>query len=64
MLLEQFAKETGQVDLSLKLQAYVKAKSDYNELLDKYEVFGSKETSTGEAAKLVGLQLPKTYNGK
>ena len=42
-----------------KVESYLNAKSDYESLLSKYDVFKQKEKSIEYAAAVVGLKPPK-----
>ena len=42
-----------------KVESYLTAKSDYESLLSKYDVFKQKEKSIEYAAAVVGLKPPK-----
>lgn len=46
--------------LNLKLEGYMRAKSRYDALLSRYDIFKAKEKSTEYAAEIVGLKLPKS----
>lgn len=60
LLLEEYAKRTNNTLLSKQFAEYVKAKEEFDFLLEKYAVFGSKEKSVSDAAQLVGLKLPSS----
>ena len=60
LLLDQFAKKTNRPEISAKLAEYIEAKSQFDGLIDRYEIFAAKQVSTADAARMVGLQLPKT----
>jgi hypothetical protein len=38
------------------------AKGRFDELIAKYEIFGAKETSVRDAARMVGLEVPPKTN--
>ena len=58
LLLEKFACENGITSVSQKLSQYIKSKTEYDAFIDKYEVFGAREKSVEEAARMVGLKVP------
>ena len=60
LLLEQFARRSGKAQLSAQLAEYMQAKKEFDDLIEKYEIFSAKEKSVEDAAKLVGLHVPKS----
>ena len=62
LLLDQFARESGNSKVTAKLTEYMEAKGRFDELIAKYEIFGAKETSVQDAARMVGLKVPPKTN--
>lgn len=62
LLLDQFARNSGNSKVAAKLTEYMDAKGRYDELIAKYEIFGAKETSVRDAARMVGLEVPPKTN--
>ena len=48
-------------NLTSQLTSYLKAKDQFDYLVEKYQIFVSKEKSTSDAANLVGLRVPIEY---
>ena len=62
LLLNEFARRHESQLLACQLSAYTRAKEEFDNLIEKYQIFAPKEASVAEAAKLVGLQLPKVHS--
>lgn len=62
LLLDQFARDSGHSKVTAKLTEYMDAKGRFDELIAKYEIFGAKETSVQDAARMVGLKVPPKTN--
>jgi hypothetical protein len=60
LLLDKFALKIGKPELSQQLSKYITARKAFIDLIEKYEVFAPKAASVEQAAKMVGLNLPKS----
>lgn len=59
LILDIFAARISRPEISEKLTEYINAKNEFRALIKKYDVFCDKSKSVDDAAKLVGLRVPK-----
>jgi predicted helicase len=59
LTLIRFAREQSISGIPEKLTSYIKSKEEYDSLIKKYEIFGGKEKSIEDSARMVGLELPR-----
>jgi hypothetical protein len=60
--LARYAKSHTRPELKTYLDAYVQRREEFVALIEKYEIFTPKGVTVEDAARMVGLALPKTKN--
>jgi hypothetical protein len=61
LFLDRFAFKTGRSEISEALTEYMASRDAFCALINKYEVFSTKEASVEQTARMVGLQVPGAH---
>lgn len=59
LLLVQFAKRSTLA--TSRILEYLKAKEEFDGLIEKYQIFSTNQKSVADTAKMVGLQVPEKF---